>query len=679
MGLLLVGPVLLVLAFDRLFPPPLSDLELSTVVADRHGAPLRVFPVREGRWRLPADLDRLDPRFIDAVITIEDKRFYHHPGVDAAAILRSLTTWMLEGEIRSGASTITMQTVRLLRPRPRTFGSKLIEAVRALQIEARMSKAEILSLYLTLTPYGGNLEGVEAASYAYFGRPPRTLAPEETALLIALPQAPEARRPDRQAEAAQRARSQILAKLVAAGVYTSAEAAGAAEVPVPTARSPFPSSAWHASDLVSGRAVAKTPLVTTFDTDLQKAAQRHLAAALETTGPDVQAAALVMDIEGRAVRALVGSVSRDRAGGWIDLTNRSRSPGSTLKPFVYGLAFDDGIAGPQTIIADLPARFASYQPDNFDRRFRGDVTIAEALQHSLNVPAVRVMDRIGSNRFLAALSYAGSSPRLPGGPHLDAGLAVTLGGAGLSAMDLAVLYGALGDGGRALPLAFTPEEVSANTARRGLSLLRPETATHLLDILAAAPSPAGRIPRSLTTDTAPIAFKTGTSYGFRDAWAVGVSLGRVIVVWVGRPDGQPRPGETGRRAALPILFDLFDAADRHLGKAQSGPKSATPLEETGPTRFRDETAPPQILFPPDGATLWIEHAQRSLTLTANGGAPLTWYVDGVPLTNHPGGASWHPAGPGFYRLSVIDHAGRTATTSVQVIVGTMTAPADDPL
>jgi len=654
-------------ALDRLFPPPIArGAVVSTVIADRSGLPLRAFPVEEGRWRLAADLDRIDPAFIEALLIIEDQRFYHHPGVDGLAVIRASTQALQRGRIVSGASTLTMQTARLLEPRPRNLGSKLVESFRALQLEARLSKREILELYLTLTPYGGNLQGVRAASWAWFGREPDQLTPDQIALLIALPQSPEVRRPDLRPEHARSARQAILNRLAAAGWISPHRAADAAQEALPRTRNGFPSDAWHVSDTLRSLDPGAAEIRSTLDRRLQREAARLVTVLADQGEEGVQASAIIVDIETRAVRALVGSAGRDRAGGWLDLTHRQRSPGSTLKPFVYGLAFDDGLAAPQTRIEDLPARFASYRPENFDRSFRGEVTIAEALQHSLNVPAVRVLDSVGASRFASALRFAGGTPTIPGALEGETGLAVALGGLGLSVRDVASLYASLGDEGWARPLRWREDVAVAQT--EGYRVLSAQSASELLTILEGSPAPPGRMPAALSASAPAVGYKTGTSYGFRDAWAAGVAGGYAIVVWTGRPDGAPRPGVTGRQAALPTLFDLFDAVSRtdrdfaSRSRAPSRNQAPAPLAE-----FADPDAPPDILFPPENAEIWAERLERSFVLSARGTGRLRWYSDGVPVPTDEAGASvWTPGGPGFYALTVVDEAGRSTRTRVRV-------------
>lgn len=672
-------------ALDLLFPPPIERaFSRSMLVTDRSGIPLRAFPTDEGRWRLPAELDAIDPAFIEALILVEDERFRSHIGVDGLAVVRAAMSALHRGRIVSGASTITMQTARLLEPRPRNFGSKFVEMLRAVQLERRLSKDEILELYLTLTPYGGNLEGIRAASWAYFGREPDRLADDQIALLIALPQSPEVRRPDLRPEHAKAARALLLDRMAKLEVISAGRAEDAKSLPLP-GRHAFPAQGWHASALIQSAALADTKtrvgpaglardVRSTVDAGLQSALEAYLAEEAEKLGGQVQMSAIVVDIERRAVRAHVGSASRKRAGGWIDLTQIARSPGSTLKPFIYGLAFDDGDALPGTFIEDLPSRFNSYRPENFDRSFRGQVRVSDALQHSLNVPAVLALDRIGPERFAAALTLSGADVQVYGGADKEPGLALALGGAGLSLQDLAMLYAGLGDSGRMKPLNWTEASVEQHQADKAHRFMSPESADRLIDILKSAPTPAGRMPASLTRDAPEIAFKTGTSYGFRDAWAAGVARGYAVVVWVGRADGAPRPGATGRQAALPVLFSVFDkvntslnaqgeAAGRLIAKQNETPRFAM-------TRFAPDDLPPTILFPPENAILLQKSANNpnpGFVLSGRGQGELRWFVDGEPITLDPAGAPvWEPVGPGFFKLSAVDENGQETRVSVRV-------------
>ncbi len=668
-GLFIAGLV----ALDHLLPPPLARADqASVVVTDAEGRVLRAFPLEDGRWRLRADVAATDPAFRRALLLYEDRRFYDHRGVDPRALLRAAWQAISTGRVVSGGSTISMQTARLLEPRPRTLFAKVADMFRALQLERRLEKDEILEVYLTLAPYGGNLEGVRAASWAYFGREPDQLTPDQIALLIALPQSPEARRPDRRPAFAVAARARVLERMVEDGALAADRAADAREEPAPVRRD-FPAVAWHAAEEARRRAPGELELRTTLDMPLQQTLERLARARVEAEGPGVQAAVLVVETATGAVRAAVGSAGRDRQGGWIDLTDRARSPGSTLKPFIYGMAFDDGVAAPDTIIADAPRRFATYRPENFDRAFRGDVTIAQALQHSLNVPAVTALDAVGAERFAAALSFSGAAPVLPDVADQDAGLAIALGGLGMTARQLASLYVGLAEEGRTRPLIWLEEERQAAASDPGRTLMTAESAAEVLEILRRAPAPPGRMPATLTRAAPSIGYKTGTSYGFRDAWAAGVAGGHAVVVWIGRPDAAPRPGVTGRQAAAPLLFEIFDHValiDPAIADAGLRPVASPPAASAGEAlaRFASGPQPPEILFPPDGVEIWADEPGRRFVLAGRGETALDWYVDGRPVALSASGAPvWTPSGPGFYRVSAVDDAGRTTSVRVRVI------------
>lgn len=657
-----------VLTLDTLFPPDLSrGARSSPVVVDHRGTWLRALPVENGRWRIRADLKRTDRTFLRRLVTIEDSRFWRHDGVDPAAIVRAGGSALLRGRIVSGASTLSMQTARLLEPHPRTLGGKLVEMVRAVQLEARYSKREILALYLTLAPYGGNLEGVRAASLSYFGHGPETLTLGEQALLIALPQSPESRRPDRRPVEARAARKLVLQRMVAAGLATQVEADEADAEILPT-RAPFPSLAWHAAgELARAAPHSQATVVSTLDAALQGKLEPLAAAYAREQGANATAAILVVDIDRRAVRALVGSGGLDRKGGWIDMTRALRSPGSALKPFIYAFAFDDGIAAPDTQMQDVAIRFNDYQPEDFDRVFRGAVTAREALSHSLNVPAVSLMERIGPASFLARMESAGVTLHLPAARTHAPGLALALGGEGLTLRDMAVLYCALGDEGIAKPLAWTEEDAVRRKRSRGSRLVRPEAARQVLDILREAPPPKGRIPNALTLGGPGMAYKTGTSYGFRDAVAAGVVGGYVIIVWTGRADGGARGGFTGREAALPMLFD---AADILSAPRAAPPRLAPKGAPEALTQLERPERGPNLIFPPDGATVQVDAfgpTSRGLVLSA-GGEGLNWYVEGRPLKVDPvsGRTIWRPDAAGFYELTVVDSQGREARAKVRI-------------
>jgi penicillin-binding protein 1C len=657
-------------------PTPLGKgLAYSTLVVDRDGKLLRAYTTPEGRWRLPATRESVDPRFLNLLLAYEDKRFNAHHGVDPVALARAFAQLVTEGHIVSGASTITMQVARLLEPRTeRSFTAKLRQMVRAVEIEHALSKDEILSLYLSLAPYGGNLEGVRAASLAYFGKEPRRLTLGEAALLVALPQSPEQRRPDRSRVAAQNARERVLERVLAASLVPADEVARARQEPVPDGRKAMPMFAPHAADAAVAAAPDRSLHRLTIDATLQASLEELARERARALGPDISVAILAVDNATGEVLARVASADYfdARRAGQVDMTQALRSPGSTLKPFIYGLGFEDGLIHPDTLIEDRPVRFGGYAPENFDLTFQGTVTVRRALQLSLNVPAVAVLDKVGASRFTARLAHAGGSLVLP--QDEVPGLAMGLGGVGVKLTDLVALYVGLARQGTTVPLS---ERVVAGAEtpvpRR---LLDPVAAWYVGNVLLGTPPPenaaGGRI-----------AFKTGTSYGYRDAWSVGFDGTRTIGVWVGRADGAPVPGLVGRSGAAPILFDAFARTGKLPAPLPSAPKgvlvAATgklppPLQHFRPGALAGEgTEPPlRIMFPPNGARLELANDAAGkpdpIALKVTGGAgPLTVLVNGQPLPAASGRRStlfFEPDGPGFVRLTVMD--GRGSTDSVMV-------------
>ncbi len=430
-----------------------QDLEVSTTVLDRNGRLLRAYLTDEGRWRLPATRDDVDPRFLEALLAYEDKRFFSHHGVDPLAMMRAAYQLASQGHIVSGGSTLTMQVARLLEPRrERSVSAKLRQTIRALQLEWALSKDEILRLYLTLAPYGGNLEGIRAASLAYFGKEPRRLTLGEAALLVALPQSPEYRRPDRYADNARAARDRVLDRIARDGAFSPAEIARAKTEPVPNARKAMPLSAPHAADEAMTALRGQKAIRLTIDGSLQRRLERLARERSTALGAAMSAAIVVVDNDTGEILARVASPDYFDASraGQVDLTRAIRSPGSALKPFIYGLGFEDGLVHPETLIEDRPIRYGDYAPENFDLTFQGTVTVRRALQLSLNVPAVAVLDAVGPSRLLARLSEAGASLVLP--KHETAGLALGLGGIGVRLIDLTALYSGLARQGNVLPL-----------------------------------------------------------------------------------------------------------------------------------------------------------------------------------------------------------------------------------
>ncbi len=662
-GIALTG---LTLLLNRAYPPDLTRFEdRSRIVADRAGASLRIFMSGDEKWRLLTRPGDVDPLYLEMLFAFEDKRFRNHAGVDPLAAARAIGQAITTGRIVSGASTLTMQAARLLEPRPRTLTSKFIEAARAIQLEARLTKDEVLALYLTLAPFGGPVEGVRAAALKLFGREPTLLTPAEAALLAAIPQAPNARRPDRQPEAAKAARARVLARATAAGVITADQAATANATPLPSAYRTFPFRSPHLAEELVATPGSGDTISTTIDAARQWQLEQRLQAARADLPAPTTTAAIIVDARTAEVRAIAGGpdyFDRSRAG-MIDMTTAVRSPGSALKPFIYGLAFDRLLARPETLIADRPFRDAGYAPTNFSEGYAGDVTVTDALVRSLNIPAVKVLRRLGAARFDAALSTAGVTLEFDrdGG---DPGLALALGGVGVDLRTLARAYIALLHEG-AMPdrLAFRPGEPV-----RWRPFIDAEAARDVRRILEMAPPPIGQSAHSGT-----IAYKTGTSYGFRDALAVGLAGGEVIAVWVGRPDGASCAGCVGISAAAPILFDLAAPSSKSTQPSVRSPARPPPphlkhFDHVAGALHEANWARIEIRFPVDGSDIRLGASGRAPLIAAGGEGPYRWLADGAPVgLSAPGGTLlWRPTGGGFHEILVLDRTGASAEARVYV-------------
>jgi penicillin-binding protein 1C len=665
---------------DRLYPPPLAPVaSAGTEVVDRDGRLLRAFADAEGRWRLGVRAAEVDPQFLAMLIAYEDRRFAVHKGVDPVALARAALQLVTHGRIVSGGSTLTMQLARLLEPREgRSLTAKLRQILRAIQIERRLDKEEILSAYLTLAPYGGNLEGVRAASLAWFGKEPGKLAVSEAALLVALPQLPERRRPDRFPELAREARDRVLKRMAEAGVIAPGEVARAAEMAVPRRRLPLPALAPHLADTARKLAPGAMLHRTTLDRDVQAAMEGLASDAARRLGRDVSIAIVVADATSGEILAEVGSADYfdERRLGWIGMTDVPRSPGSALKPFIYGLAFQQGIAAPETLISDRPANFAGYRPRNFDLSYQGDVSVRTALQLSLNVPALRLLEALGPARLSGLLRDGGIEPVLPRGEA--PGLAIGLGGAGVTLKALVQAYTAFVNGGRVATIGNGVD--SAPSMRPGRRILDGAAAWHVADILSGTPRPPAAGSRQ-------VAFKTGTSYGYRDAWSVGFDGRHVIGIWAGTPDNRSVPGLSGIAAAAPVLFEAFARSGLLETRLPPAPAGAVRLSAgelpAGLRRFASAgnglvpvdsgEPPPEIVYPPQGARveLDIEDAARArpLVIKVQGGrAPFRLIANDRPLdiTLRRRTASWMPDGRGFSTLTIVDSLGKAASVTVYV-------------
>ena len=623
--------LLIFFTLDRVFPlPPTAFQGAHTpgtlVVLAEDGTPLRTWASADGALRHPVTPEAVSPLYLQALLNYEDRWFDWHPGINPLALVRALGQWVQHGHVVSGGSTLTMQVARILEmnspdigaeggPAPRTVGTKLRQMARALQLEWHLSKHDILTLYLNHAPMGGQVQGVEMASRAYLGKPALDLSHAEAALLVALPQSPSRLRPDRAPALAQAARDKVLQRMVSLGVWPESTVADARleRVFAPPLRArwlaplaaerlrqqalrtaaPFTPPAPHAATAANTRSntvarnAAAAVVRSTLDARLQIRLEQMLLDRLANLPPAVSMAALVVENSTLAVRGYAGSADfgDPTRAAHVDMVRAVRSPGSTLKPFLYALALDDGLVHSESLLVDAPQNFGDYAPGNFQASFNGPVSVSEALQRSLNVPAVDLLERIGPARFAAHLRNAGLKLRMPQGATPN--LSLILGGGGTTLEELVGAYTALARDGMAGQPRLTPDTPMVETR-----LMSPGAAFIVRAILENGGRPDAPFRESATR----VAWKTGTSFGFRDAWAIGVTDRYTVGVWVGRPDGTPNPGFFGANTAAPLVRDVLAAVDVAPAAERHPPASVSAQEICWPLGMAaSHTAPEHCL------------------------------------------------------------------------------------
>lgn len=690
----------LLFALDRLYPLPPIDSGGAAVVVASDGTPLRNYPSRDGIWRYPVQPGQVSPRYLETLLTYEDRWFYWHPGVNPVALARAGWQWATNRRIVSGGSTLTMQVARLIDPQlagkpSRTMSAKLRQAWRAVQLEIHYSKDEILSLYLTHAPMGGIVEGVEMGSRLWLGKPARDLGPAEAAMLAALPQAPSRLRPDRHPQAAQAARDKVLDRMAELGRWTPAEVADAkietVIAPPLRARWLAPLAAQRLLQEAGGprRAGGRPPLVTsTLDADMQASVEQMLLDRVDNLPPKVSMAVLVMDNDSLEVKAYAGSAdfSDDSRYSHVDMVRGVRSPGSTLKPFLYAQALDEGLIHSESLLMDAPMSFGGYAPGNFQAAFAGPVSVAQALQRSLNVPAVDLLDRVGPVSFASVMLAGGVKLRMPAGAEPN--LSLILGGGGTTLEELVGAYRALARGGVSGRPRLTAEQPLVESR-----MMSPGAAWIVRDILEGGGHPDRPFYQSGSPGRQ-LAWKTGTSFGFRDAWAVGVTDRWTIGVWVGRPDGTPNPGFFGANVAAPLLQDIVAALPEGAQQVRVRPETVQAVVTCWPLGYRlgsepsgacpeqraawmlNETAPPSFAGYADatqgplrlggvanGSVLRPVPGGRQVALDVDvqGAEGEVWWMLDGRVASH--GAAGHPfnlvlAHDGRYTLTVMDTHGR---------------------
>lgn len=628
-----------VLAF--IISRPLVTLDPSFLLLDRNQEIIQVLPNKNDKYRLSVKLEDVPKDFVDMLISIEDKHFFHHPGVNPFSLTRAFYQMVKANKVVSGGSTLTMQVARLLEPRPRTIWSKVIECIRALQLEAFYSKKEILELYLMLAPYGGNLEGIRAASLSYFQKESRHLTLCEIALLIAIPQSPTGLRPYKYPKRAKLARDKILTQLQKNFPNLARDLEASKTDPMSETRYPFKTLALH---ITPRQKIHET----TLDMHLQERLEKFLKD--QKFPPHQTAVLMVVDNKTRQILAYIGSANYfdESRLGFVDVLRSTRSPGSTLKPFIYALAFDEGIADPNSLIDDNQTDFAGYKPKNFKDVFHGEVSVSEALQHSFNIPAVILLEKLGCQNFsdrLKSLPVTLKSPR-----PVPESLPIALGGVGISLWDLTSLYVGLANKGEFSPISYTHQN-NPKTSR----LCSEKSADQISEILENAP-----LPNHFVGNGVPIAFKTGTSYGYRDALCVGYTKAHTVLVWLGRADGSPMANVIGRNDAAPLVLSIFyDFLPKGASENRSS-SSFTYLPKALKKIALKPTKNIEITYPKDKSEyLLSDHKIVFKTKEKN----LFWYVnDQLQSTNE-----WLPTKLGFYTIRAVDSLGNSDEVTIRIV------------
>jgi len=544
------------IVLDLLFPLP-QKKEFSKEIRAKDGTLLTAYLTSDDKWRLRTELEEISPELIKAMLEKEDSWFYWHFGINPIAIIRAAYKNLTTGETQLGASTITMQVVRLLEPKKRTYLNKLGEMFRALQLEIRYSKEKILELYLSLLPFGGNIEGVKSASYIYFNRPPGKLSLAQSITLAVIPNDPNSLRLDRSNEEIMKNRNYWINKFKQEKIFSSTDLKDALDEPVERNRYAIPVAAPHFSYYVKDKFNGDI-LNTTLDLSLQQTAENILLRNVRRVFYKgiTNGAVLIIDNRNSSVVAYCGSADFYDEGsfGQVNGITAVRSPGSTLKAALYAYAFDDGNLTPQMKFADIPTDFHGYQPENYDLQFYGNVSTEFALVNSLNIPAVKLLEQIGLNNFINFLEVCGFNQIQKQKNKL--GLSLILGGCGTNLQELTRLFSAFARKGKLYPFQFTLNddeqkgeqvfsEASSYLAVQILSGINRNDIVNLANY--------SKLPK--------FAWKTGTSYGKRDAWAIGFNPNYTIGVWMGNFNGVGSPNLSGAEAAVPLLFDLFNAID----------------------------------------------------------------------------------------------------------------------
>ena len=703
--------------------PAVLRYERSPIVLDRHGGLMNVSLSRTEEWCLPISLDQMGRWTSKVAVAIEDKRFWGHRGVDMLAVLRAAFVNLRSGRIISGASTITTQLIRISNPQPRTYAAKLSEFAQAIVLERSLGKRELLELYLNRAPFGGNLRGIEATSRAYFGKRASALSLAESTLLLSTLRAPSRLRPDRFPDAARAIRDRNLRYLAERGVVSSRDATIASAEPVVAGRRPFPNEVAMASVHAREQSAGSLIVHSTIDPSIQENLRQKLTTALAALPLGMTAAGIVLDNGTSEVLAYVGNARHGSAlpGAQVDCGDAPRSPGSTLKPFVYALAFEKGLLLPASLLADTPIAFRGSAPRNFDQSYRGPVNARTALASSLNTPAVRVLRLVGYAGSLQLLRSLGFSYLTQDSSHYYDSL--ILGGCEASLIELAQAYGCLANYGTFLPVTWILGE--RKPSKRTLS---PAASYITVDILQDTRRLVPMYQEIMRGTQQVVGFKTGTSYGLRDAWSLGVTASHTVGIWVGSADGRGWNDLVGLSVATPVMLEVFKSISRPRDPGFATPESVslrkfcalsgeTPnrncphivqdyaIEDVsrqsicrmhsnvdGRTviRWPEELSSwmkegesmravgVKIIRPTAGSRIVITEGQSSkLYLAAEGTPPFHWYLDGKYLTmDRYGEGVLVDIGVGLHRVGVLSGE-ENNTVSFETTYKEATVPVHD--
>jgi len=621
--LLVISIIILIAAtfiLDKAAPLNLNKLtDNVTVISDVTGRPLRAFANPEGIWRYRVTAKNVSPYYLEALFNYEDRHFYQHPGVNPFSMLRAVGQAAYYGKAISGGSTITMQVARLLHPNRRTVSGKIYQMFRALQLEWHFSKAEILDMYLNIAPFGGPIEGVQTASYVYFDKSASKLTRNEAALLAVLPQSPSRYRPDRFPQRAKKARNKLLNRLATFKVWPQKVVDTLATDPVyadyfaqPTiapllSRRLMTEQKTSSLNVNSNSVLISRDIQTFIDGNIQEQLEYQLQNYMHSLPANASAAIMVMDAQTGKVKAYLGSAdfNNNQRAGHVDMIKAIRSPGSTLKPFVYGDAIEQGLIHEQSLLHDTPIIKGHYRPTNFNGGYSGPVSVSDSLLRSLNLPVLQVLNYSSVDALAARLNNAGLTLHWP--KNATPNKALVLGGVGAKLEDLVSAYSALINNGQAIKPRYTKD--SSLISR---FLLEPESAWIIQNILRQQKEP-GRISEQLNPHANNnIGWKTGTSYGFRDAWVIGFSGSHIIGTWVGRPDAIPVVDNTGTNNALPLFLQVAQHFDKPF--IPEKPNTVNQYEICWPSGLKtSQTSVSNCL---SKKLAWLDHGNSPATLTS---------------------------------------------------------------